>query len=771
MRLRDLPRDRGAWGLVLIALAMFYKPLATETFYFRDLHLLFYPKKLLMVAALRAGRIPLWDPFTNGGQPYLALPSNFAFHPSNVLYLVVPPLLAFNLVLVLHVMFCAVAAYWAARVVRLTMPAAFVAGAIYAFCGYTLSTANLTPLLLGLPWIPMTVGLVHRALRDGRSIVPAAFAAAMPLFGAAVELTAMLFAILVVWVAFVRLPVAPRRRAIALAIVIAGAIGLSLVVTLPATTIIAESSRGERRSYENFASWSVSPLRLPELAIPRFLGDPDSMLEEAYWGRSLETGRYPYILSLSIGIPALLLALTGAFAGTDEVPRRALAILALVAFVLSLGRYLPGFRAIYDSVPLVTTFRFPVKAQIAMLFPIAMLAACGVESVRASLRRIAFLAAAGTGIAAIALTTTDLPASFARVFSFSAVPNAVFVTGFAHAALAALALALAIRNKGAIAAVVALDLGVAGYSVNAYASRAIFEEPPAAAAVREASGGLRFHATRRPQVLRTQSDRIREIAEWDIATLADYNAAIFGVPVVYHTDYDGLAPIRMSHLAGRMPSLRWDQRRGLLDRAAVRAFLTPDVVQMPGIVELARLDAPRAPLRLYGNANAKAARFVGRTTLARDRDDALARVRNTSDLTTAIVETRVAVDGCSPAAVRLVARSLSSARYEVDAPCRGLVVFAENHVSGWRATVDGRETPHIRADYAFTAVAVEQGRHTIERTYFPPRLIGGAVGTGIAVLMLLWAARRSSGESGNGKVTSRRFAPPASESRGSESPS
>jgi uncharacterized membrane protein YfhO len=95
--------------------------------------------------------------------------------------------------------------------------------------------------------------------------------------------------------------------------------------------------------------------------------------------------------------------------------------------------------------------------------------------------------------------------------------------------------------------------------------------------------------------------------------------------------------------------------------------------------------------------------------------------------------------------VRLVARAMSSARYEVDAPCRGLVVFAENHVSGWRATIDGRETPHVRADYAFTAVAVERGRHTIERRYFPPRLVGGAVGTVVAaVVLLLFRVRRSS---------------------------
>lgn len=732
MRLRDLPRDRGAWGLVLIALGMFYRPLAFETFYFRDLYLLFYPKRLLMTG----GGFPLWDPFTNGGLPFLTLPSNFAFHPSNVLYLVLPTLFAFNLVLVLHVMFCAVAAYWTARVARLSMPAAFVAGAVFAFCGYTLSTASLMPLLLGLPWIPMTVGLAHRALRDGRSIVPAAFAAAMPLFGAAVELTAMLFAVLAVWIAFARIAAPPRRRAIAFAIVAVGAAGLSLVVTLPASSVIAQSVRGERRSYESFSSWSVSPLRLPELAIPRYLGDTDTLRETRYWGRSLETGRFPYILSLYLGIPTLLLAFAGAWRRDGEIPCRPLAVLSLLALTLSLGRHLPGFRAMYEQIPALGMFRYPVKAQLAMLFPVAILAACGVEVVRASQRRIAAIVAVAVGLVGIAA------ALFPSAFGFSAVPDRSLVISFAHAMLVTIALVFAIRNKWALAAVVAADLAIAGYSVNTYAARELFDEPPAAAAVRQATGGLRFYASERPKVLRAQGDSWRYLAEWNLSTLDDYNAATFGIPVVYHTDYDGLAPARIAHLASLMPSLRWEQRRGLLDRAGVRAFLTTATLPMP---EIARIDTPREPLHLYANPTAAPARFVGRVTLAHDPDDAILRVINSGDLSTAIVETPVPVDNCGTAPVRLISRTLHSARYEVDAPCRGLVVFAENHYDGWRATVDGRETPHTRADYAFTAVAVGPGRHTIERRYFPPRLVGGAVGTvaaALALLLLIILSRR-----------------------------
>src|SRR5215212_3084830 len=120
MRLRDLYRDRAVWLYGLITAVFFYRPLTTGTFFFRDYYGFFYPKKVLLASALKAGTFPLWDPFTNGGRPFLATPSSAALHPANLLYAILPPLVASNWLLVLHVFFCAVAAYWLARVAGMT---------------------------------------------------------------------------------------------------------------------------------------------------------------------------------------------------------------------------------------------------------------------------------------------------------------------------------------------------------------------------------------------------------------------------------------------------------------------------------------------------------------------------------------------------------------------------------------------------------------------------------------------------------------------------
>ena len=71
-------------------------------------------------------------PFRSCGQPFLANPSNAVLQPGNVLYLILPAIWAFNLVIVLHFVLCAAGAWWLARVLGCSRAAAFACGAVFA---------------------------------------------------------------------------------------------------------------------------------------------------------------------------------------------------------------------------------------------------------------------------------------------------------------------------------------------------------------------------------------------------------------------------------------------------------------------------------------------------------------------------------------------------------------------------------------------------------------------------------------------------------------
>ena len=75
-----------------------------------------------------------------------------------------------------------------------------------------------------------------------------------------------------------------------------------------------------------------------------------------------------------------------------------------------------------------------------------------------------------------------------------------------------------------------------------------------------------------------------------------------------------------------------------------------------------------------------------------------------------------------------------------------LVVLTDAFYPGWRATVDGENTPILRANLNFRGIAVPAGEHVIEMRYAPSSLrLGFALASiGAAGAALAW--RRGGGD-------------------------
>ena len=82
-----------------------------------------------------------------------------------------------------------------------------------------------------------------------------------------------------------------------------------------------------------------------------------------------------------------------------------------------------------------------------------------------------------------------------------------------------------------------------------------------------------------------------------------------------------------------------------------------------------------------------------------------------------------ALGAATPA--RVVSRTDTEVRLDVQAKAAGHVVLLDTFYPGWHAEVDGRERPIRAADLAFRAVAVPPGRHTVRFFYRPTSVIAG----------------------------------------------
>jgi len=88
---------------------------------------------------------------------------------------------------------------------------------------------------------------------------------------------------------------------------------------------------------------------------------------------------------------------------------------------------------------------------------------------------------------------------------------------------------------------------------------------------------------------------------------------------------------------------------------------------------------------------------------------------------------------------------------EVEASAPALVVISQTYYHRWRAYVDEQETPLLRANYAFQAVQVPQGRHQLRLIYVDRAFYFGALmsAVGLIACVVFWlASRRTRPEAG-----------------------
>jgi hypothetical protein len=83
----------------------------------------------------------------------------------------------------------------------------------------------------------------------------------------------------------------------------------------------------------------------------------------------------------------------------------------------------------------------------------------------------------------------------------------------------------------------------------------------------------------------------------------------------------------------------------------------------------------------------------------------------------------------------------------------GYLVLTDAHYPGWRAYLDGEETPIYRADYLFRAVALPPGQHVVEFRYEPESLETGLSIARLTVALLALALLASLGPAIRSRAT------------------
>ncbi len=733
-----------------------------RVFYYRDIHQQWVVQVEAFVRSVAAGSWPLWNRYVSFGQPLLANANNEIYYPLTWANLVMVPWTYYRVFVLFHSVLSGAGMLLLARRMGLSPAASLAAAAGWIACGPFVSLANLWNHLAGAAWIPWAACAADVALGSRRLLPALGWGAtlAAPVLAGSPE-TALMAGLASAVVGARRLSAATARRALAVTAV-AGvfALALSAGQWIPSIVLVARSVRSQLPEALR-TMWSFRPAGLAQVLVPAFLDPlPLDRGVRAY----LFEGREPLFASLYLGLPASALVLAAALARRRLVT--ALLALAALAALLALGRHGPLY-PLLATLPGVQSLRFPGKAMVFTAFCWWLSAGVGLDVLVGEARRRGparvWLAALGALVAGAAVVTTVGATAYGPLLVAPDLTHRSMVTVLAplsRSLLAAAAIAVLLlvvlsarrgllaRQRGpAIAALVVLDLALAHANLNFTADPELFRY--------------------RPPIL----------GSLDVPAHAR----------VYSYDYlaPGLGQLYVGHSGYPMKVRREDWPAPWAEAAALRSALVPSVVGAWAVESAYQMDAvglyspelnaltwflrdeegtPVERRLLRMGAVARVIALHRQTfedlpllavvpspliepTLVMAVPDALPRAYAVSGVRVADGRDAFRVleePGFDPArelilpqgrprpadpsfssSVRIEDLRADGVRLSADLGRPGFVVLVDTFDPGWKATVDGRAAPVLRANVAFRAVEVPAGRHRVELVYRPREVLVG----------------------------------------------
>jgi len=413
--LRDLLAVTLLWVLVI---AFFWKiALAGRVLASGDVFTYFYPYWAEATRAIRAGRLPLWNPTLFMGAPFLANSQVGFFYPLNwPLWFLLPAHQSVHLTIVLHLCLAALSGYlWGRTSLRLGRVGAWTVGAVFALGGYLGAQVEHVNQLQGLAWLPLMLMLCDRNLlprpKSQNQKPKTAFIGLAVVIGLVFLAghTQTAFISLVGLMAYGLGPAVwsglrrhrwrlwrlwgwglLARRAALLAAAMGLGVALAAVQLLPTWELSRLSVRAEGLPFNERVSFSLSPFYLARALLPGFVEPvpPEHIEHVAY-----------------IGIAGLALAAV-AIRNTQHATRNAQSAIFLLTLglFLSLGLYNPLYLLLARFVPGFAHFRVPARWLALYVVGVAALAGWGGDALwrrrgRVSRRALLLLAVALVALA------------------------------------------------------------------------------------------------------------------------------------------------------------------------------------------------------------------------------------------------------------------------------------------------------------------------------------------------------------------------------------
>lgn len=663
-------------------------------------------------ARFHAGEVPLWNPYNNGGLPFIGDTQAAVFYPPRLLTIALSPEWSYNALqieMTLHVLLYSLLMYLFIR--RLTLSetgsiwGAFIAAVVAAYGGFI---SGYPPLQLALleaaVWFPLAALGLLEATRSGvvrwRWLALAAFALGLSWLAGHPQTAWFLtyaLAAFYLYQAYRRGWRWPQMLG-GLALFGLVTLGVTAVTFLPGMEYLLHTARAGMGFDEKGNGFPFQDLA-------QFLF-PGSV---SLWS------------PLYVGIPALVLAALALW----RRPADSIfwGVLALLALGYSFGANSSVFYAAYNILPGARFFRGQERAAVLVAAALSVLAGLGMAQLAAwhssqpaedaaRLRRGLLFLLGLIGVITILIFVAWLWdgerfGPYVSIAFFSTLVVALAVPLFlALLAYPGRTLLLALLTALVVFELFSVNIDNSNYdSIPAEQQLAMQPPPLLQPVLADADGPFRVDG------FRGLHDNYGSL--YGIMDMRGISPLFLSGPAaIVYRDYVNNPPA-WELFAVRYVFSDWQQ-------LAVPAEVLAEAVDRYGTVRLHRLTDPRPFAHLVYNALVV--------------DDAQAALSLLNDPSVSLRDTVILESDPGPLPGVLAGgttrvEDFAPERFvvHIDTPAPAVLTLAHPYYSGWQAALDGQPVPLLRAYGALTAVTVPAGRSTLEMLYNPLSYRAGAV--------------------------------------------
>lgn len=325
-------------------------------------------------AQFLSGSIPLWNPYYYSGHPFLANPQAFVFYPTTLLFVVLPLPWAFNLDTVLHIYIAALGMYCFVFNLTQSRTAGLAAAIIYSLNSYfvdNIVAGHLTMLHTAalLPWI---FYLTEKAYKEKKPIhfATAGMVLGLQILGGEPQNTYYTSLFLTLYY-FLRHFFSPRNSrfkrfhhcVLYFLIIPTVALGIGAIQIFPSLEFLHFCDRSQN-TYE-FATFMSFP---PRNFFTFLVAKPQTPMITTNW----EYSGY-------LGILSIILAGVGCIAAKHRPHKWCFGIILSIAITVMLGFHTPLYQFYYKWLVGIATFRIPARCIIIVILSVAVYAGFGVD--------------------------------------------------------------------------------------------------------------------------------------------------------------------------------------------------------------------------------------------------------------------------------------------------------------------------------------------------------------------------------------------------------